>query len=231
LLLRCLACVVYHSDALLDVMVEFPGHEFTNVSILHNRELLDGLKILVTTDPVLEVMSVATGIPPHVGMAQQLGTILDVMTDLVEKFGEHGNNLMEKVEEALDTKAWESGHVTGSRLKEILENFQKDSVDAVERRLEGIRVEFNRAMERVDDKPNVDSEVRPTRNEGVPRGAPLSTFAYGGKFHGVPKNFSFPKVRLREAIRFWLKGQTCHRTVRKGYNRSGNLRWQCFLAI
>jgi hypothetical protein len=138
LLLRCLACVIYHSDALLDVMIEFPGHNFTNVLILHDCELLDGLKILVTTDPILEVMVVVTGIRPHVGMVQQLGTILDVLTDLVEKFGEHGNNLMEKVEEALDTKAWKSGHVTGSQLKEILKNFQKDSVDAVERWLEGI---------------------------------------------------------------------------------------------
>jgi hypothetical protein len=55
-------------------------------------------------------------------------------------------------------------------LKEILENFQKDSVDAVERRLESIRVEFNWAMETAN-KPNVDSEVRPTmvtQNQGVP---------------------------------------------------------------
>jgi hypothetical protein len=207
LLLRCLACVVYHSDDLLDVMVQFPGHDFTNISILHDRALLDGLRALVTTDPILEVMAVPTGIPPHVGMAQQLATIMDMLTDLVEKFGEHGNNLMAKVEEALDTKAWESGHVTGSRLKEILENFQKDSIGAVDRRLEGIRVEFNRAMQR-GDEPNVDLEVprMATQNQGV--GAPLSTFAYGGKFYGVPKNFSFPNVRLREAIRFWLFGQT-----------------------
>jgi hypothetical protein len=128
LLLRCLPSLVFHSGALLEVMVEHPGHDFAKISILHDRELLDGLKKLVTTDQTPEVMTVATGIPPHVGMAQQLGKILDVLTDLVKQFGEHGSNLMKKVEEALDTKAWESGHVTGSRLKEILEDFQENNV-------------------------------------------------------------------------------------------------------
>jgi hypothetical protein len=97
-LLRCLACVFYHLDALLDLMVEFPGHDFTIFLILHDCKLLDGLKILVTTDPILEVMAVVTGISQHVGMAQQLVTVLDVLTDLVKRFGEHGNNLMEKGE-------------------------------------------------------------------------------------------------------------------------------------
>jgi hypothetical protein len=42
------------------------------------------------TDPTPGVMTVATGIPPHVGTAQQLVNILNVMTELVQKFGEHG---------------------------------------------------------------------------------------------------------------------------------------------
>jgi hypothetical protein len=159
LLLRCLPSLVFHSDALLEVMVRFPGHDFTKISILHDRELLDGLKKLVTTDSTPEVMTVATGIPPHVGTAQQLAKILDVMTELVCQFGKHGKNLMTAVEKALDTKAWESGHVTGSRLKQILGDFQSDSIKAVESRLEGIRVEFNRA---IGTGKRADSEVRST---------------------------------------------------------------------
>jgi hypothetical protein len=98
---------------------------------------------------------------------------------------------MVAVEEALDTKAWESGHVTGSHLKEISENFQKNSVEAVDSRLEGLRVEFNWAISKAD------LEVRPTRarkNQGVQRGAQSSIFSYGGQFYYVPKNFSFPKA-------------------------------------
>jgi hypothetical protein len=69
LLLRCLPSLVFHSDALLEVMVKHPGHDFAKISILHDRELLDGLKKLMTTDPTPEVMTVATGMPPHMGMA------------------------------------------------------------------------------------------------------------------------------------------------------------------
>jgi hypothetical protein len=136
---------------------------------------------------------------------------MDVLTDLLKKFREHGSNLMKKVEEALDTKAWESGHVTGSRLKETLEDFQENNVEAVNSRLERMRAELNRAIERKDR--NMDLEVLPTRTvrqiQGEQTGGvPLSTFACGGWFYLVPKHFLFPKVRLREAIRFLLKGQT-----------------------
>jgi hypothetical protein len=75
----------------------------------------------------------------------------------------------------------------------------------VDSRLEGLRVEFNRAISKAD------LEAHPTRarqNQGVQRGAPLSMISYRGQFYSVPKNFSFPKARLREAIHFWLKGQT-----------------------
>jgi hypothetical protein len=34
------------------------------------------------------------------------------------------------------------------------------------------------------------------------------TFMYDGKFYAVPKNFQFPKPKLREAVRFWLCGQS-----------------------
>jgi hypothetical protein len=100
LLLHCLPSLVFHSDALLEVMVKHPGHHFAKISILHDCESLDGLKKLVTTNLMPEVMTVAKGTPSHVGRAQQLAKILDVLTDLVQKLGEHGSNLMKEVEEA-----------------------------------------------------------------------------------------------------------------------------------
>jgi hypothetical protein len=232
LLLRCLSSLVFHSDALLEVMVKFPGHDFTKISILHDLELLDGLKKLVTTDPTPGVMTVATGIPPHVGTAQQLAKILNVMTELVQKFGEHSNNLMVAVEETLDTKACESGHVTGSRLKEILENFQKSSVQAVDSWLvEGLRVEFNRAISKAD------LEVHPTRarqNQGVQRGSPSSMFSNGGQFYSVPKNFfisksqttrshSFLAERTNRVIGWSGKGATVH----EAYAGNASSQFEC----
>jgi hypothetical protein len=50
-LLRCMACIVYHSDQLLETMVNVPGHEFAKLPILHNPRLLAALKELVTIQP------------------------------------------------------------------------------------------------------------------------------------------------------------------------------------
>jgi hypothetical protein len=46
MLLRCLACVVFNADKLLDVMVATPGHDFSKLAILHDRPLLEELKNL-----------------------------------------------------------------------------------------------------------------------------------------------------------------------------------------
>ena len=44
ILLRCFACIVYHSDGLIDQMVRSPGHDFAKLAMLHDRELLKKLK-------------------------------------------------------------------------------------------------------------------------------------------------------------------------------------------
>ena len=72
LLLRCLACVIYHSDELLKVILEIPGHDFTKISILHDALLLSDLKKLVTIEPTAGVMEHPTGIPPHIHQAVQM---------------------------------------------------------------------------------------------------------------------------------------------------------------
>lgn len=53
LLLRCLASVVYHSPTLIATMVEHPGHSFGKLPVLHNRELLGRLQLLVTIAPTI----------------------------------------------------------------------------------------------------------------------------------------------------------------------------------
>jgi hypothetical protein len=52
--------------------------------------------------------------------------------------------ITEVVKTAMDEKSWDPGHVTGSQLREILTTFQDQSMDAVNTRLDSIRVEFNR---------------------------------------------------------------------------------------
>ena len=200
MLLRCLACIVFHSDKLLEVMV-VPGHDFSKLAILHDRALLVELKKLVTTAPTPGVMTVATGIPPHIGLATQLKDILATLSKLVCGFEQQSENLISALEKALDEKAWDSGNVTGSRLKEILDAFH----GSVNKNLDGIRVEFKRALE-IGNGSSTPHHAEQLEQQGQ-RGSG-NMFAYGGRFYAVPQTFKFPTVTLREAIRFWVKGQT-----------------------
>ena len=121
--LRCLACIVFNADKILVVMVGFPRHDFSKLPILHDRPLLDELKKYVTIEPTEGVMVNPTGIPPHIGLATQLKDILATLSKLVGCFQSQSETLIESVEKALEKKSWENGHITGSRLKEILDEF------------------------------------------------------------------------------------------------------------
>jgi hypothetical protein len=211
MLLRCLACIVHHSRSILAAMVANPGHDFAKLPILHDQDLLRDLRLLVTTQPTPGVMATPTGIPPHVELASQLQEILTNVGSLVSNFSEQTTRISEVVKTAIDEKAWESGQVTGTRLREILATFQVESMDAVNSRLDSIRTEFQRVAAgrgdgggAEDDNNNFDMEED---EEGVQR-QPSCFFAYGGHFFDVPKDFCFSKATLREGLRFWLKGQT-----------------------
>ena len=47
ILVRSLACIVYHSEHLLEIVVRHPGHDFSKLTLLQNRPLLSELKELV----------------------------------------------------------------------------------------------------------------------------------------------------------------------------------------
>jgi hypothetical protein len=125
-------------------MVANPGHNFSKILLLHDQELLHDLHLLVKTEPTPEVMATPTGIPPHVKLASQLQAILTNVTKVVSSLREQTIWITEAVKTAIDEKLWDSGHVTGTQLREILTTFQDQSMDAVNTRLDSIRAEFNR---------------------------------------------------------------------------------------
>ena len=212
-LLRCLACIVYHSDKLRETMVKYPGHDFSKLPILHNSSLLNCLKELVTIEPTVGVMVSATGVPPHVGLGLQVAKVLETLGELVGQFGEHGDNLMLAVEEALDSKAWESGHVTGSRLREILDEYRKDSIEAVDRQLQGMRDELKQVIQLGgirggSELEGFEVDLGSGGESGGGGGQQVRTlFSYDGRFFAVPKGYQFPKANLRDGLRYWLQDQ------------------------
>ena len=213
ILVRSLACIVYHSEHLLDIVVRRPGHDFSKLTVLQNRPLLTELKKLVSISPTVGVLTTATGIPPHISMSIQLGEILDTMGTLVGQFGQHGENLMGAVEQALNTKAWDSGHVTGSRLKEILDEYKRESIAAMDGQLQTIKQDIQRAIrtnrqhdENAETEEEEEDEGRVSGAGGGPK--VKLTYSYDGRFFSVPQGYEFPKVNLKDGLRIWLKEQT-----------------------
>jgi len=210
LLLRCLACVVHHVNTLLDVMVKIPGHDFCKLPLFHHRELINELQNLVTTEPTPGVIYAATGIPPHIELATQVQSVLDNTSQLMTQCGHQTSQIISAVKDAIEEKAWDSGHVTGTKLLEVLTKFQSESLQSVDQRLGDIRTEFSRALAlgRGGNVSNgLEEYALPTRKQGAP-GTASTLFTYKGKMYAVPENFNFPKVKLREATRFWLCGQS-----------------------
>ena len=64
LLLCCIACIIHHSDQLVQIMINNPGHYLCRVPILSESALLKGLRDLVTTDQTVGVVENATVTPP-----------------------------------------------------------------------------------------------------------------------------------------------------------------------
>ena len=81
------------------------------------------------------IMTTATGISPHIELANQIQKVLDLTTNLMTCFGDQTNKVIEAVQTAMEEKAWESGHATGSRLLEVLNEFQQKSLTSVDERL------------------------------------------------------------------------------------------------
>jgi hypothetical protein len=174
-----------------------------------------------------------TGVPPHIGLAQQVAEILDTLGELVRQFGEHGDNLMFAVEEALEGKAWESGHVTGARLKQILDEYKKESIESVDRQLSGMRAELRQVVDSnrrraagggmagsTDEWPDdglggfLDDGfgVVEDGDSGATGGQELvrrvrTKYQYDGRFFAVPKGYQFPRAKLKDGLRSWLMDQ------------------------
>ena len=75
MLTLCLASLVYHSDFLIQIESEHPGHPFSSIPILQADDLLSKLKDLVTLEPSDDV-PFATGIPPHIYQAKAINKVL-----------------------------------------------------------------------------------------------------------------------------------------------------------
>jgi hypothetical protein len=131
-------------------------------------------------EPTPEVMATPTGIPPHVELACQMKEILNTVSEIFINLKDQTTEIIEAVKTAIDEKSWDLGHVTGTRLQEILTSFQEESMGAVNSRLDRIRAEFHRiAGGAGDEEDNLNNfEVEGEETQGTQRQPACRSYLY-----------------------------------------------------
>ena len=92
---------------------------------------------------------------------------------MVSNFESQSEQVATTIKAAIENKAWESGQVTGMKLKSILEDFQRESVEAVNNKMEELRQDL-RHMNGTND---VGGTARLRRMGATPA---TNTYAHGG---------------------------------------------------
>jgi hypothetical protein len=113
------------------------------------------------------------------------------------------------VQKTIEEKAWDSGHVTGSHLKELLE-YNGNQLKKIDERLIDVQQHLmdvigNRGITAEGASmfvPGADNH-REGNNDAV-----RTTFMHGGRFYDVPKDFEFPRNIALEPALFWLCGMS-----------------------
>lgn len=211
LLVRCLACMVYHSEEILQVIYRHPGqHPFSFIPLYSPRSNLPQLRPLVTTEPTPYIMETATGIPPHVEVACQLREMRRDVLGLIEDTKAYEvrrqkaeQDFKEKVtkvvQDAIETNNVNNGNVSGLRLQNILKEYQQKT----ESRLTKLFDDF--IQKHGQQRAPVAAIQQETTTNGL-LSADTNMFQYRGRYWFVPEDFAFPKPTLSHALRLWLKG-------------------------
>ena len=88
LLLRGLACIIHHMVDIMKVMIKNPGHAFVSIPLFNDTKLIDELREIVTIEETNGVVSMSTGIPPHVTMAVEMKSLLKKCGSIFEAVSE-----------------------------------------------------------------------------------------------------------------------------------------------
>jgi hypothetical protein len=214
LLLRCLASLVHHSDALIKEASNHSSHPFWKIPMLCDRQMINELKQLVTTN-ASHVIDTPTGIPPHVKQNKQLADLLILMKAERDARMKQEQKIEEWIHNAIEKNAFNNGNVTYANLSSMLKVQQDSMKDEIDRKLDSFlssldnRQSVGRLVEgTVQETSALDNEEMVRRN-----------FHYWkGKYWHVPENWSFPdKCLRRRGWELWLIG------LPNFHNEDGNL--------
>ena len=218
LLIRVLASIVYHSDALMEVAVQKPSHPFLMIPILQDQNLLEKLKKLVSTEPSIKI-DAPTGIPPFVITNRKLNQVLQYFEEHSIETKAIFDKVDATVEKCIEKHAVSNGHLTLATFRNTIQNVvqeQTKKLELIERRTQDNFAKLCQCLKNDGDPTRIVHEVSPLFQQNMVTannttdsiGIIKWRHTWGGKMWDVPQNFGFPKTGtfLKVAWKLWLVG-------------------------
>jgi hypothetical protein len=125
---RLLASIVYHHKFLIETMARYPGHQFNNIALLKDPDLLKELFKLVTMAPTLGICEVPTGTPPHTEVLTKVEKIVSIIgslrdeldcerTERMNAFKSMAEEIATTVVNRIEDRDVENGNLTAEGVK------------------------------------------------------------------------------------------------------------------
>ena len=162
-----------------------------------NKELLSRLKLLVTVDPTKGVMTVPTGVPPHINQNSDIQELLEIITVVKHNQENQVEEIKKCIHNAFEDHALENRNPTNASIQALLNDIQKrdssnldDCFDQLYEQIQGSTMVVN----------NITTAA-PSQQQH--QGSEQLLFSYNGHFYYVPGGFLFPaSATLKSELEF-----------------------------
>ena len=191
-------------------MAQKPVHPFSLIPFLNSPELLKRLQAKVDIKEGGQESRV-TGIPSHIDNAVLCSKLLTLCNKNLIDIRELTASIRDAVSQVYEENALENGMLTGERLKQMLEDYHREFLKAINSRmtlLSQVTIQDNQDS---DINESEDLFVDSTTDEVSETAAKKNThrlYPYKDRMWHAPKNFTFPEnaKRLIE-WQLWVRGQ------------------------
>ena len=111
ILLRCLACMVYHYDELKKIIAANPSHCFATMPLFTRPHLQLELSKLIMTE-ISDRIRMPTGIPPYVEAMGKLDELTKLIRQEREEQLHHYKEIKATIGDKIEQIAEENGQIT-----------------------------------------------------------------------------------------------------------------------
>ena len=177
LLLRCLASMVHHAEAIKRMMRRSPLHTFHSIVVFTELNLLEWLKFFVTMEPSEKLM-MPSGVPPHTQTFKLLHKIVCMLRSDREKRDAWEENFKLSMKEAIQESASEAGHITKSKMLEILDSHSRTLQTNIKGHIEDI---ITTHLSRFSPRVEGVTDIQQTETEDTTARETYKSYCHSGK--------------------------------------------------